>query len=445
MANVLLINSVIREFAPPNNPPLGVMYLASVLEEHGHHVDICDLNALRTYIPFREHWLEGSMKHYDFIGLSGLIVTYAEQRRVLDYIVSHYADFGNPVLISGGGLASSVPEFTFRNVPELDILVIGEGEQTLLEIVDGVKPLWEIEGIAYKDADSNIIYTNPRELISDLDVIPFPAWHKVPMDIYLRNPIWGGNAGNSSRIVFESKRSTNMIVSRGCPRSCNFCYHYVFGKKYRLRSVANVIAEIEQLYEVYDIDFVGFVDDNTTANRAWVLRFCKEMIELRLPVKWGCSARVNQVDPVLLKAMKVAGCEFIGFGVESASPEILKRMNKRITAEQASEAIKMVREAGIWANATFIAGYPGETRETLKMTAGFMRENECLNSIFFATPYPGTVLYQESVTKILAKYGSEDVYIKTLADATDFRINLSEMEDEELIELRGKAIKGETI
>lgn len=442
MADVLLINSVIREFAKPNNPPLGVMYLASVLEQAGHNVDICDLNALRQVNPDREYWLEHYIRHYDFIGLSGLITTYAEQRRYLNFIIKHKADFGHPILISGGGLSTSCPEFTLNNMPELDVIVLGEGEQVLLNVIDKPHPFSNIEGIAYKDTNGDVIINKPQPLINNLDNIPFPAWHKVPMETYLLNPIWGSNAGNSSKISYVAKRSANMIVSRGCPMACGFCYHYIFGKQYRLRSVENVISEIKELYIKYAIDFIGFVDDNTTADRKWTIKFCRAMANLGLPIKWGCSARVNQVDPQLLLLMKESGCEWIGFGVESASPEILIRMNKKTMPEQASKAIKMVRDAGIWANATFIAGYTGETRETLAMTAKFMKDNDCLNSIFYATPYPGTQLYKESLPKILAKYGSENAYIKSLADATDFRINLTDMPDEELIELRNKAMQG---
>jgi anaerobic magnesium-protoporphyrin IX monomethyl ester cyclase len=144
----------------------------------------------------------------------------------------------------------------------------------------------------------------------------------------------------------------------------------------------------------------------------------------------------------MLKLMKRAGCEWIGFGVESASTKILANMNKRTNPEMARNAIQMVREAGIWANATFMCGYPGETVETLRETAKFMKDNECLGSMFFATPYPGTVLYEQVKSKIIDKYGSEDSYIMSLGDATEFRINLSEMEDNELIEYRQLAIEG---
>ena len=289
---------------------------------------------------------------------------------------------------------------------------------------------------------SRLVKSDPRPLISDLDSLPFPAWDKGPVEIYLRNPIWGGAVKNSSGINYKAKKSMNMIVSRGCPYSCNFCYHYVFGKKYRIRSVDNVIEEIRTLKSLYDIDFVGFVDDNTTADPDWVDDFCYAMMVEDMDIKWGCSARVNQVDPEMLYFMKAAGCEWIGFGVESASPKILKAMNKKTDPEMAARAIQMVRDAGIYANATFIAGYPGETRDDLRMTATFMKENNCLNSIFYATPYPGTVLYEQAKDKIILKYKDEDTYIKQLADATDFRVNLSEMADEELKEMRSFAMNG---
>lgn len=441
MAEILLINSIIREFAPPNNPPLGLLYIAAVLEQHGHKCDICDLNALRQINPDREYWLRQYMRPYDYVGLSGLIVTYQEQKSYLEFIAKHRKAFGYPVLISGGGLATSVPDFVFKNMPELSVLVIGEGEETMLDLANGL-PLADIPGTQGRIGTIRF-KSKPRELISDLDELPFPAWDKVPVeDVYLGNAVWGGDTGNSSRINYVAKKSMSMIVSRGCPHNCNFCASSVMGKKYRMRSVSNVVSEMKTLKHKYDVDFIGMVDDNTTANRLWTMNFCEALIKEDLGIKWGCSARVDQVDPALLSVMKASGCEFIGFGVESGSPEILKRMNKKADPVTAANAIQMVRDADIFANATFICGYPGETRDTIRMTAKFMKDNDCLGNMFYATAYPGTVLYDESKDKILSKYGTEDAYIKDLCDATDFKVNLSEMSDDELIECRQMAIEG---
>ena len=442
MANILLINSVIREFALPNNVPLGVLYIASCLREAGHEVDVCDLNGLRAINSDREYWLNKYRRKYDIIGISGLIVTYHEQRRYAHYIRLNNVEFGDPIIVSGGGLATSVPEFTAKHFPEVNIFAIGEGEITMLELANGGIPLDKIAGIAYREG-KELVFTQPRELIHNLDTLPMPAWDLIPVeDVYMHNAIWGTGAGNSSKIAYEMKRSMNMINSRGCPYNCSFCASKLMGRQYRMRSVNSVISEIIKLKELYNIDFAGFVDDNTTANRDWIYNFCNTMISADLNVKWGCSARVNQVDSYILALMKQAGCEFIGFGVESGNPSILKAMNKKIIPEQASKAIRMVRESGIWANATFIAGYPTETIETLRDTAKFMKDNNCLNSIFYATPYPGTILYEESKDRILAKYGTEDNYIMSLGDATEFRVNLSNMSDAELIDLRKKAMVG---
>ena len=431
MKKILLINNVIREFAPPNNAPLGLLYIAAYLEKHGHSVDICDLNALRTINADREHWLSTFKADYDIVGLSGLISTAQEQRRVLSYLLENRSEFGDPMLIAGGGLATSVPEFTLRYMPELDGLVIGEGEETMLALAGGAS-LQETSGVAYRDSEGSFVKTDPMLLIPRLDCLPFPDYSKIPIEVYLKNPIWGGDMRNSSEIGYQATRSLNMINSRGCPRACKFCYHYTFGKKYRMRSVDNVIAEMRELKEKWDIDFIGFVDDNSTFDRAWGIEFCLKLVDADLGIRWGCSARVDQVDFDMLLAMKQAGCEWIGFGIESGSQVILDAMDKKTTPAIAADAIRTVREAGMTANGTFICGYLHESVDTLRETAVFMRKNDMLGNMFFAAPYPKTALYDQVLPKILAKYGSEDAYILSLGDATEFRINLTDMSDSDL-------------
>jgi radical SAM superfamily enzyme YgiQ (UPF0313 family) len=434
MSKVLFINPAVRVLAKPNNAPLGLLYIAAYLELHGHTVDICDLNALRAFGQNREFWLARCKAHYDIIGLSGLITTYQEQRFILDYIVENKRAFGDPMLISGGGLATSVPEFTLRNMPELDALVIGEGEVTALELANGAA-LPSVKGIITRDGAND-----PRTLIPRLDDLPFPRYDRLPVEVYLKNPIWGTGARNSTGIEYVAKRSLNMIVSRGCTHHCSFCYHDIWGKKYRLRSVENVIDEIRQMKAKYNIDFIGLVDDNTIADDSWTAEFCKELASVG--IHWGCHARVDQVNPDKLALMRASGCEYVGFGIESASPKILENMNKKADPEQAAQAVKWVREAGIYANGTFIAGYPGETKETLAETARFMKETDMLGNMFFATAYPGTALYEEKKDVILERYSNEDAYIKLLGDATEFSVNLSDMNDDDLFWCRDMAIGG---
>ena len=345
--------------------------------------------------------------------------------------------FGDPMLICGGGLATSVPDFALRNMPELDAVVVGEGEVTALEIAEG-KPLSSLPGIITKDRAVAV----PRQLIPRLDDLPFPDYNKLPLDVYLRNHIWGRDASNSSGIFYEAKRSLNMIVSRGCTHSCGFCYHGIWWKKYRLRSVDNVMQEIHSLKRKHDIDFIGFVDDNTIADRSWTIDFCKSLIDMELDIHWGCHARVDQVDYEKLELMRASGCEYVGFGIESASPYILKRMDKRADPIQAEKAISLVRQLGMWANGTFICGYENEKKEDLAATATFMRDNDMLGSMFYATHYPGTQVYTKVKDKILSVYKSEDAYIKSLGDATEFKVNISAMSDSDLHCYRERAIRG---
>lgn len=450
MSRILFINSPIRTFAAPNNPPLGLMYMAAQLRYYGHEVDICDLNANRWMIDDREYWLKKHFGKWDYIGLSGLIVTYKQQRWILDFIIKHYEEFGRPVLMTGGGLATSAPEFVKRHMPEIDIIVRGEGEATMMDIANG-KPCTFIKGINWKSgaiSEACNLWRNneDQDLIPDLDKLHHPAWDLVPMEeVYLGNPIWGGKAGNSSQIDYEAKRSTNMVVSRGCPNRCGFCYHYVFGKKYRMRSVSDVIMEISELVDIYDIDFVGFVDDNTTAIKDWTRLLCEEMIRCGLPekVKWGCSATITQLDPELCQLMRKAGCLWVGFGIESADPRMRKIMHKPGTVERATEAVKEVRDAGMWANTTYVLGYPGETLESVRNTADWMVKNDCLNSVFYATPYPGTELWEMALPNIRDQWGgNEDNYIMNLADATDLKVNLTTQTECRLIQWRDDMMNG---
>lgn len=431
MAKILLINSVIRIFAPPNNAPLGLLYIAAYLEKHGHSVDICDLNALRTINADREHWLNMFKADYDIVGLSGLISTAREQRRVLNYLLENRSEFGDPMIIAGGGLATSVPDFTMRYMPELDALVIGEGEETALALADG-DPLAGTCGVAYKDDAGTLIRTDPVLDIPRLDCLPFPDYSKVPVEVYLNNPIWGDDMRNSSDIGYKAKRSLNMIVSRGCTHSCGFCYHGIWGKKYRLRPAENVVEEIAQLKKAHDIDFIGLVDDNTIADDDWTADFCKQLIAAELDIRWGCHARVDQVSEDKLQLMRESGCEYIGFGIESGSQTILDAMNKKVAPVMAERAIRRVRYYGMQANGTFMCGYPGENIDTLRETAKFMKQNDMLGNMFFTAPYPGTQLYEDVKDRVVAKFGTEDAYIMSLGDATEFRINLTDMSDSDL-------------
>jgi anaerobic magnesium-protoporphyrin IX monomethyl ester cyclase len=427
---ILLINSPVRLDAKPNCIPYGLATIASTLRNEGFEVEILDLNALR---PSRKEILETlEGKSWHLVGLSGLITTYQFQTWLISKLKRINPDA--PV-VSGGGLATSSSDILFEKSP-LDIAVIGEGEETMLELcraLDEGDDLRPIRGIRFREGEW--IITNPkRKNIPHLDDIPFPAWDLLPMDIYLQNPIWGDVAGNSSgfRSGVRVTRSMNIITSRGCPFSCNYCYHLFGRSSYRFRSAQNVVDEIEALVDGYGTDFIGFVDDNMMASETRLLEFCNLMEKKKFPLTWGCHGRVTSAKPEILQRMAETGCVWIGYGIESGSQEILNAMNKKATVAQAKEAVVNTREAGIFPNTTFIFGYPGESPRTIQETIDFKREMAIQCGSFFATPYPGTPLYE----RVKGHIKDDEGFIMRLGNATDFTVNLTRFSDEEFFALK---------
>jgi radical SAM superfamily enzyme YgiQ (UPF0313 family) len=432
---ILLVNTPIRLDARPNCIPCGLATMANVLRDAGYEVEILDLNALR---PSREETLETlRSRSWHLVGVSGLITTYPFQRWLISELKRLNPDA--PV-VSGGGLATTSSDLLFERTP-LDIAVLGEGEETMPELCRAVEEeddLRRISGIRFRQGEW--IVTNPRRKnIPDLDRIPFPAWDLLPMDIYLRNPIWGDVAGNSSgfRKGVRVTRSMNIISSRGCPFSCNYCYHLFGRSSYRFRSAQNVVDEIETLVDRYGTDFIGFVDDNMMASEKRLLAFCDLMEKRKFPLTWGCHGRVTSAKADILQRMAETGCVWIGYGIESGSQEILNAMNKKSTVAQAKEAIRNTRQAGIYPNTTFIFGYPGESRRSIQETIDFKKAMGIECGSFFATPYPGTPLYE----KVKGRIRDQEEFVRRLGNATEFTINLTGFPDQEFLELK-KAMDG---
>ena len=427
---ILLINSPVRLGAAPTCIPTGLAQIASHLRNNGFtDVGLLDINGLRLDI-------EEALQHItdsgpDVIGISGLITTYRFQKDLVGRL--RKSGFKGTI-ISGGGCATSVSEY-MRKSADIDIFAIGEGEHTMLELAIALRDktaLSEVAGIVYKDA-TEYIATSPRTNDNNLDLLPFPAYDLLPVDNYAVNNIWGDKKAKNKYEGFdkyEVKRDMNVISSRGCPFSCNYCYH-LFGRgKYRFRSAENIIEEVNLLKDKYDIDFISFVDDNMLTNKNRMVEFCALMESTG--VKWACLGRVDDITNEYVKRLKGAGCLGIGFGFESGSLAILKNMDKKATLEQGIKAVDVIRNNDIYANGTFILGYPGENWETVKETKAFCEKIEIQQHFFFATPYPGTTLWDIARLKI----DDEDAFIERLGDADEFLINLSELSDDELFEAK---------
>jgi radical SAM superfamily enzyme YgiQ (UPF0313 family) len=427
---ILLINSPIRLDANPNCIPYGLATIASTLANSGFNTEIYDANALR---PSKDEIIRRlKEKTWDLVGLSGLITTYEFQKWLIASLKNVHPDL--PV-ISGGGLATSSSDLLFQNTG-VDMTVVGEGEHTMLELchcIENDADPSKIPGVWFRK-NGQIIKNESRKNIDNLGIIALPAWDLLPMDIYLKNPIWGDVANNSSGFREDVKltRSMNIIASRGCPFSCRYCYHLFGRSNYRFRSAQNIVDEVEILVDRYGVDFIGFVDDNMMVSEKRLVEFCDLMEKRDFPITWGCHGRVTSAKPEVLQRMAKAGCVWIGYGIESGSQKMLNVMNKKATVKQAKEAIINTRQVSIYPNTTFIFGYPGETLETIQETIDFKREMELECSSFFATPYPGTYLYEQVSPQIK----DEEAFVRSLGNATEFTINLTKFPDEEVFRLK---------
>lgn len=338
----------------------------------------------------------------DVIGTTAVTMNYKKAARILQT-----AKQINPEIITlfGGPHVSFDIENTLNNYPEVDIILRGEAETTLLELVPSIndKKKWpDIKGLAFRSG-SEIIITEERGFIQNLDSLPVPSRHLLPMSRYqaLGYPV-------------------SIITSRGCPNKCIFCLgRKMVGFKVRHRSPELVVDEIEDILS-YGFEIINIADDLFTANKSRVRKFCNEIEKRGLKFRWSVFARVNTVDEEILALMKKAGCHSISFGIESGNPEMLKRVKKNITLDQARNAVKACRKTGIASHASFMAGLPGETPETLIDSEKFSKELGIEYGYHFLSPFPGTNVREQNdqydleiLTDDWDLYDADNVIVKT--------------------------------
>jgi radical SAM superfamily enzyme YgiQ (UPF0313 family) len=303
---------------------------------------------------------------------------------------------------------------TIAENPAVDAVIRGEFEYTAADLaraLDAGADLSGVPGLTYRDADGDPARNDDRLLFEPLDDMPFPARHIVRGEGYRAGIYSGGNP-------------TAMVSSRGCPYRCTFCLwpDVLYGHKFRARSAENVVDEMEQAARTYGHDEVYFDDDTFTIDRQRVLDITRLIRErgLEQEMEWIAQCRVDTVDREMLEAMKAANCGYILYGVESGSPQMLKKMRKGITLDKIRHAFKLTHEVGIKTQAFFLFGIPGETQETINETIDFAKELNASSTQFaVAIPHPGTALYEECkangwlTSEVWADYTSESSLIET--------------------------------
>jgi radical SAM superfamily enzyme YgiQ (UPF0313 family) len=352
--------------------PMGLLYLASTLEHHNHEVDVLDLLVSR----YNKDKIRRKMEEYqpDVVGVTAVTMNYPTASDILKYCKSVNPDV---TTVIGGPHVTFAARETLEEAPWTDIVAMGEGEMTLLDIVEG-KKRDDILGIAFR-SDDGIKITPPRSLIEKLDDLPLPARHLFPTSKY-----------------HALASHLSLITGRGCPFNCVFCVgSKMGGRRARFRDPKKVVDELEQGLELGFTE-VNFEDDLFTLNHKHLHAICDEIIARHLDVQWSVFARVDTVNPEVLAKLKEAGCDWLCYGIESGNQRILDIVKKKITLDMIRESVKMAKDAGINVLASFILGLPGETKETLVESMDFARELDTYYGFHVLAPFPGTEVREKA-------------------------------------------------
>lgn len=391
-------------------PPLGLAYIAAVLEQRGHDVRIidCVVEDFERVVPLangrRRHGLDGEdlekavrEARPAVVGVSCL---FSAQSRAAHHVCGLVKRVDPRIFtIMGGAHPSAVPEEVLED-PNVDAVAVGEGEMTMLRLVEGLEqgcfPPADDEGLAYRKDDGNRIHPL-KSFNMDLDDLPMPARHLLHMARYFQYRSPHG-------AVVRRHPCTNIVTSRGCPARCTFCsIHTVWGRRFRRHSTDRVLAEIEHLVYDYGVRELQFEDDNLTLDKPRMREICQGIIDRGIDITWTTpnGVAIWALDDDLVQLMRRAGCYHITVAVESGSQEVLRKIiNKPLDLRRVHPIVRSARRAGMGVSAFFVVGFPGETRADLEKTFEFgMNMGADQVHFFTATPYPGTALFEECLEK----------------------------------------------
>lgn len=374
-----------------NLPSLGIAGIASFLKSKGKEIELID-------VPFyKGGWLGILEKiRHETPHIIGITATTPQISAVIQMTKDIKKVSNKSTVVVGGHHASALPKETL-DYEGIDLVVIGEGEYTMLELARDLD-LETIKGICYEDASGVKHINPPRPLIDDLNILPPPLYEALPLHSY-------GYLGLGSAV--------SVISGRGCPFDCSYCASDLINKRrYRTKNVKNFVDEVEMLYRDFNMNAFSFCDEVFTINEKRTLQICQEISRRDLPIRWSCLSRVDTLSYEVLRAMKEAGCQMIEIGVESGDIGILKKINKRINLEQVDNVVSWANKLKLEINVFFILGLPYETVETMRRTIKYskkLRVDYAQFSLF--VPLPGTPFWdiakEGSVIECIAKDWSD--------------------------------------
>jgi radical SAM superfamily enzyme YgiQ (UPF0313 family) len=367
--------------------PLNLGYLVAYLRKHDGRHDYRIIDAEARRLRFDD--IDEEIRDFgpDLVGLTMATPAYLHVMEIVDRVKA----IGKDIIVVVGGPHPSAHAANVVAESPIDVAFMGESEESFRILVDKIESggsLLDVPSIAFRGPDGAVDVTTRGELISNLDDIPFPARDLLPTHLY-HVPATRAEGGGAM---------ANMITSRGCPYDCTYCdSRVIWTRRTRARSPGNVVDEIQECHDRLGARTFSFHDDIFPMNRDRTIEICREIRRRKLDITWTCMTRVNFVWPDVMEEMNRAGCQKLLFGLESGSDEMLKSIKKKATTEQAREAMKIVKAAGIKTGASFMIGNIDETEETVRQTVEFAKSLDLDSAVFFvAVPYPGTELYQQA-------------------------------------------------
>ena len=401
--------------------PQGLAYIARAMKDAGHEVVIYNQDAYHYPESHLTEYL--SKNRFDAVGVS-IVAGYYQYRKLLLLAEAINKVPNRPYFIMGGHGPAPDPEY-FLKKTGADFIAIGEGERTAVELLSALEhksDLSKVDGIACMSG-GKLIKTKPRELIQDIDTIPLPAWELFPIDYY--SLVREGN------LMRNNQRALQVVSGRGCTFQCNFCYRLDVG--FRPRSAESIIEEIQILKKDYHVSYIIFSDELLMTSVERTVNLCEAFIKAKLDINWLCNGRLNYAFPEVLKVMKLAGCNFINYGIESFDNGMLKVMNKGLTTDRIIKGVEATLAEGMSPGLNIIFGNIGETEEILQKGVDFIMKYDNhaqMRTIRPVTPYPGSPLYDYAIEKGLIK-DCADFYENKHKNSDLLSANFTNMTDDE--------------
>ncbi len=424
--NILLVvspffNDIYRFF------PLGIAYIASALKHANIAYEICDMNSTGMTVKDFDNFWQKRKDEFDVVAVSSMINNYYRTKQIVHSVRSNSPD--TPVIV--GGKIVNVDKAILFDDLKPDVLVIGDGEETIINVLNRIKAnynsLEEIRGISFLNSNKEIVTTESALPVKDLHSYRLP-YMDFDMNLYV----------SRQTDVSHGFISTQYVSSRGCPFTCTYCNNSTErqNKKVVYHDLKNMESDFAYL-KSFGLEHIFFCDDIFTTNKLRMFKLCDLLKSMN--IRYSISTRLDTLNKDKIAKLNSTGCHYIMLGIETASQKIAKRMHKQLNIDKFQQNIELLQKTNIIVSCNFIIGYSGENETTLYETKDFILRNNLVYNTYFATAYPGTTLYHMIKNKIL----NEKEYLYKLFDLdmqTQYLINMSELPKKKLLKLRKKIL-----